>query len=80
MPGTPLNHPHLTGIQPKCHLSCHQQKDKPKDTTMCGKSTMGRTSQRNTLVAIISRESQLIQICKGSKEKYDSMIYWYINK
>lgn len=47
---------------------------------MCGKSMMGRTSQRNTLVAIISRESQLIQICKGSKEKYDSMIYWYINK
>lgn len=43
-------------------------------------SMMGRTSEKNMLVAIISRESQLIQICKGSKEKYDSMIYWYINK
>lgn len=46
---------------------------------MRGKSMMGRTSQKNTLVAIISHESQLIQIYKGSKGKYDSMIYWYIN-
>lgn len=33
VPGTPLIHPRLTGIRPRCHQGCHQQKDKPKDTT-----------------------------------------------